>query len=256
MRIRHFILTRFNNGVYASGGLRGGIGPAEWTRRRLELFNKYTRPSIEAQTVRDFEWILLVDPRTEKWVLDDLELTGVPHHIRIESKFYPIPVNPRTQGGFLFVRDIIDASSYDYIITTRLDSDDAVFPLFVEKIQDSTGNGDSAFAFDFVNGCIYDERSGRMFSIFWGGRHNTCENSQFVSLILSSDYIAKKGFTTCMLSSHCRIHEFFRKKGMATTYPTTIMIVHRNNICNDMCVGKASIEIRMDSWFNSILAAT
>ncbi len=95
----HFILTRFDY-------------PADYPhlQQRIELFQRYTLPSIERQSCQNFTWII----RTKSPEVASL-ITHLP--------------NAKTQSDF----QVRPQSAW--VITTRLDNDDAVSPLFIEQIQ-------------------------------------------------------------------------------------------------------------------------
>lgn len=61
-QVAHIILTRFNvptKGREADVRARNG-----WLERRFQLFDQYCLPSVSAQTVRDFRWIIYFDRAT------------------------------------------------------------------------------------------------------------------------------------------------------------------------------------------------
>ena len=63
----HLVLTRFNVPGY------GAVLDEDWLLHRLDLFRRFTLPSIDAQTVRSFRWIVFVDSSSPAWLLDELE---------------------------------------------------------------------------------------------------------------------------------------------------------------------------------------
>jgi len=54
MKLKHFLITRFN---YADD--------YEHLEQRIELFRRYTMPSIYAQTIKNFEWLIIGQPSFE-----------------------------------------------------------------------------------------------------------------------------------------------------------------------------------------------
>jgi N-acetylglucosaminyl-diphospho-decaprenol L-rhamnosyltransferase len=68
--IDHVLLTRFN---LPSKGPESLIRAQEgWLQRRVELFQRYTIPSVAAQTVSGFHWIVYIDPESPPWLLERL----------------------------------------------------------------------------------------------------------------------------------------------------------------------------------------
>ncbi|MEM1060752.1 MAG: glycosyltransferase, partial [Planctomycetota bacterium] len=62
-QIRHVILTRFN--LRSSGREAKYRATAGWMDERFDLFEKFTVPSINAQTDQDFVWFVFFDAETE-----------------------------------------------------------------------------------------------------------------------------------------------------------------------------------------------
>jgi len=121
---RHYILTRFNTGLYGPNPRRR-IGPEEWMEHRIELFTTITLPSIAAQTCQDFTWLVLMDRQTPDRDLRTLERCACP---TMKLTFLE-PGQPRWLHEFA-------PGSYD-LITTRLDNDDAFHRDTVQSIQDA-----------------------------------------------------------------------------------------------------------------------
>ena len=119
MEFKHYIVTRFNLGLYSGeGGFEIKLSPDEWMDHRIELFMKYTLPSVAAQTCQDFKWLILIDPKTPvKYravltMIDNAELVT-------DSYLSHIPIG-------------------DYkLVTTRLDNDDMIHKDFITDIQSS-----------------------------------------------------------------------------------------------------------------------
>ena len=119
--MKHFLITRYNVGLYDRA-----LAHAEWMRRRAEFFTRFTLSSVLKQTEKNFEWIILYDPRTP------------PKDMLLEAPFKPDWVNKDERPNDAALRIIktnyrIDDS--ELIITTRLDNDDAIAPNFIENVQ-------------------------------------------------------------------------------------------------------------------------
>ena len=116
--MKHFIITRVavspKQELYDSRELRD------------KIFHEYTLPSVQWQNNKNFERLLLID-----------------------SKFYPHVINEYKKYGTVLITNdwipwkqtvinYINAVAYneDYIITTRLDSDDIIYPSFINTIQE------------------------------------------------------------------------------------------------------------------------
>ncbi|HMJ73576.1 MAG TPA: glycosyltransferase [Solirubrobacterales bacterium] len=121
-KIQHLIETRFS--------LRTSRNPLtrEWLDYRLGLLRKYTLPSVAAQTVSSFTWLLFCDESTDSEVLEQL------HSEERRLSTFEVALTSGTSGPLDVVRSMVKPET-DVLITTRLDSDDAIAARYVELIQ-------------------------------------------------------------------------------------------------------------------------
>src|SRR6185312_5627395 len=64
--VNHVLLTRFN---LPSAGVQELIRAKDgWLRGRVALFERYTVPSVQAQTTQDFTWLIYFDPASPTWL--------------------------------------------------------------------------------------------------------------------------------------------------------------------------------------------
>lgn len=127
MKIKHIIITRFSVPNLWKAKLDNND---QYLRYRLTLFNQFCLPSIKAQSSHGFTWLVLFGKDTPKWLRDQIS--------KWESCNIMIPI---------YVSNWIDAiqairswiysniQSADFIVTTRLDSDDSLAKNCVFKIQ-------------------------------------------------------------------------------------------------------------------------
>lgn len=123
----HVILTRFN---LPTPGAESMVRAREgWLRERIDLFERYTVPSIIRQSVHDFRWIVYLDPESPDWLIERL----APY---IDSGlFTPLYRESVTwQDVAADVRGLTGAGG-SLLLTTNLDNDDAVAGDFVERVQ-------------------------------------------------------------------------------------------------------------------------
>lgn len=127
--IDHVICTRFN--------LPTSIGPEsviraknDWLGDRVALFERYTVPSMQAQTNQDFTWIIYLDPKSPDWLLkrlrplvDDGLLTTL---FRESVSWQDLSADARGVSG----------AAREVVLTTNLDNDDGVASDFVDRLQD------------------------------------------------------------------------------------------------------------------------
>ena len=140
--MKHFILTRYNYGWEPNKLIevkkvtkKRGISSDVWLWDRLKLFERYYLPSIEAQTNKNFKIYLSMSDKTPQEYLD--KLSNLEH---IELTF--------DQFDESFKNKLFDQNQGEDIITTRLDNDDAISPLFVQRVQDSVKNLNSPTLID------------------------------------------------------------------------------------------------------------
>lgn len=113
MNYTHYIITRFN---YPND--------YPYLSERFDIFNKFTKPSLEAQTNKNFIWLIITNP----------------NHISLFSKFNQINVKviPSIEPypSWSVVYSTINKNPLtEYIISTRICNDDAIHKDFVKSIQ-------------------------------------------------------------------------------------------------------------------------
>ncbi len=143
--LEHFIITRFN---LATSGRESEIRSQEgWLEHRFDLFERYCLPSVAAQSVQNFRWIIHFDentPDTFKKRISALTKT---------FPFIPFYTNLLNGWGESITQTF--SPKADFVATTRLDSDDALGIDFVEKVQNGIlAEGMSAGSYNLQQGLI------------------------------------------------------------------------------------------------------
>lgn len=119
----HVLATRLGIGVY---------DPA-WFDYRLRLFETITVPSMAAQTSPEFTWLLVVDHRMPATARERFEraIAGLPQAVvlpvEFKTDFRPAVVR--------WCRQRADQVGARYVLTTRLDDDDALRIDALERLQ-------------------------------------------------------------------------------------------------------------------------
>lgn len=126
---RHVILTKFNLKVgHWHKDKRGDLIDTDgWLMNRINLFEKYCFPSIKNQTNQNFKWIVVFDhttPETFRNIIDSYKYTY--------KNFIPLYTNC-TNHMKEILKEI--GSDSDYLISTRIDNDDAFHKNAIERIQ-------------------------------------------------------------------------------------------------------------------------
>ena len=136
-QIKHLILTPFSfNCPNATND--------EWMEKRWQIFMDVTYPSIMNQTVMDFKWIVgFSDLTSQEWrdeayAVGGFETVYAPYHNKIWTELS---------------KRFCDQK---YLLTTRVDSDDALAETAVEQIQSAFTDNPQPRIVNFKNGLITD----------------------------------------------------------------------------------------------------
>jgi hypothetical protein len=144
---KHFLITRFNLGKsdWITNKNNVAVLTDEWHRNRFKLFTDFCTPSVDAQTNKNFEWLVFFDTSTKEEFKTTIQ--------EIEQKtpnFKPLFIDG--MDAFLpAIQDYIDTCNADYIITSRMDNDDCLSRHYIELVQEKFNNQEF-MAIDFING--------------------------------------------------------------------------------------------------------
>ena len=204
---RHVLLTRFN--VRQWSGWSDLVTNPRWLQRRFELFDAFCYPSVRGQTADNFVWIVFFDDQTPEEFRQRIERYAQWPVFR--PVFLPWP--PESVNAI--VQEHLDDEP-QYLITTRLDNDDAICKDFLERVQQQFDQ-QRRQAINFESGYIWKD-----------GRIYLCRDrsSPFASLIERYDE-----FRTVW----CRPHLFLNDVApvrQITGEPAWIQVVHRDNVHN------------------------
>lgn len=126
--IYHALLTRFNvrRGVEADPRVLS----VEWLDARMKLFEEITVASVVAQTRRPDAWLVFFDEGTPQATRERFHrLTAVLPQLRAEycNSFSAQVCIERIHHGL--------PAGIDWLVTTRLDNDDALHPRMIEQMR-------------------------------------------------------------------------------------------------------------------------
>jgi hypothetical protein len=132
----HFVITRFNlkQSIWNSDKNGVNVNDEQWLLDRYKLFETYCFPSLEAQTLKDFIWLVFFDKDTPD--IFKLKNEGLKNKC---SNFLPVYVSDFLAFETLLPKKIKELAADDitYIITTRLDNDDSLHKDAVKTIQEN-----------------------------------------------------------------------------------------------------------------------
>ncbi len=239
--MKHYLITEWNVDML----------DLDWLRERQAFFEKFTLPSVQAQTNKDFTWVLVSDSRTPdefKEVLD-----GYPAEVfYFDFENYDWQA-PQYEGGAgtIMQRSIdlemidrplieyIGLQDTDYVITSRLDNDDAIANDHIERVQTEAAkrwNG-KRFWLDFVRGLKYSH--GFVYPV-------NSPHSAFISFVEPPTNL-RTTYQTC----HTIAQETeFPVHGVRKGEPSWLQHIHGGNIMNRLkrVAGKAPFRTVADRF--------
>ncbi|NHE56241.1 glycosyltransferase [Cyclobacterium plantarum] len=154
---KHFVFTRVNLGFKDLIG-RGNVklfNLQSWLDYRFNIFYATCLPSIMSQTNQKFIWYIFLDIETPQKYINELH-SIIKGHLNIvvllkEGSFSNVLEHARNS--------ILDlgVESFNYLITTRIDSDDMIHKEYINEIQ-KRFNFQKYAAINFNKGFVYDLR--------------------------------------------------------------------------------------------------
>lgn len=214
---QHVIFTRFN---LRNGFGRKGQVSDDWMAHRCEIFERYCLPSVQSQSCGNFRWLVFFDEATPAVFRKRIECyTGCSQLTAIFARSF----DKHTRRAAL---DAHLPRSSKYLISTRLDNDDALSTDFVFRIQ-------AAFRsqrFEFLNvphGYVWHEQ--RVFAY-------AHPSNAFLTLVERN---------TDVQTVYCAMHSAAHTKGTVRQLgggPGWLQVVHGRNVSNRIRGRPATLE--------------
>src|ERR1051326_2080248 len=205
-RFVHVLMTRFN--VSLPGRV---LADRAWLAHRFELFEQFCFPSVAAQSCQNFTWLVFF-----KSGLDEESQKRIESY-RHYSSFVPLYVEDALDAHTLIRAVDEPARGYDFLITSRLDNDDALATRYVETVQSCFARSEFQFL-NFTDG----------YQISRKGVYRYRDTSNpFISLIERVP-----GFRTVL---GCGNHSFLAKAGpirQLEAVPGWLQVIHGRNLLN------------------------
>lgn len=214
MNYKHFLLTRFNLGLYdKKQKTRTGnsIDPGEWMERRMELFKKYCAPSINSQTNKNFEWLIVLDKKTPGNQVDEVA---------------------KVSNGTILFGENFRQTSIDYIesslttesriLTSRTDNDDALHKDYIKFIQDWFAIRRRTGVVTFPKGWQYNIAKNQL-------HHTRYKKNPFLTLI---EKRGPKPVKTILANRHTRVTDMFKLFKIETDSHMWTQFIHEENLAN------------------------
>jgi hypothetical protein len=129
VKVDHVLLTRFN---LPSPGPESYIRAQDgWLQNRVELFERYTVPSVRQQTATGrFSWLVFLDSQSPRWLLDRLA------PVIAAGLFHPVYGEEFSNEIIVAEARALSGQRSEMLVTTNLDNDDAIAADFVERLQE------------------------------------------------------------------------------------------------------------------------
>ncbi|MEO7070279.1 MAG: glycosyltransferase [Nostocoides sp.] len=221
----HVLLTRFSAVTHPEAPPM----PEEWLRYRLGFFYDACYPSVTRQQAAEFSWLVLFDDRCSDAFRADIEDLA-------EGAFTPLWTHEPFRRDS-FAGPVAERATAPHLITTRIDSDDAIAVDFMASVQAQFDSQVRLFV-NFTRGVQID-RTGAV-----------CRSdilaSPFLSLIERRE--AERPPDTVYVTKHARA----RASGPVLEVRAPVMwaqVVHGvnlSNIVNGPRIGPAVIADRFD----------
>jgi hypothetical protein len=155
---KHFLMTKFNVRFADWSTFRNSntFGLPDWMNHRFQLFDRFCFPSIQNQTNKNFTWLVLFDRETR---LEDRERIGKYQRQLAHMKTVYTTAQTLRQD----VNEVIQQDSEcEYVITTRIDNDDAYREDVIDTVQRKSVLADLAFI-NFCSGYKYSLADHRLY---------------------------------------------------------------------------------------------
>ena len=244
MRYITYIVTRFNLKLRFESKSENGITEEahlniDYLKHRMELFNKYTFPSVKGQTDQEFKWLCLFSKETPEEI--KTEVKKLETYKNFEALY--LSDNESCQLNIFlrkFFINMLDNNSR--LITVRLDNDDAIGRKYIEEIKKVAVSKDACdCAFNFVYGINYylDRKCIKT-------RH--AENNHFYALVsnIDSEYIHPYEFSHTSLKEKINVVNLGKKD-----CPVWMEVIHDSNYANGTSGKKQAKRILNNFVLNS-----
>jgi Putative rhamnosyl transferase len=215
-KVQHFIITRFNINLGAYSGKN--ISPS-WLEHRANLFKEFCIPSVKQQSVQDFSWFVLFDPRTEKDYLDKIIIDEVIQPIFADN--LPSALNQ--------IKSFIHEDT-DILISSRLDNDDAIMSEYIKASREfslAIYNQKEVLSIpaviNFSSG--WELAKDQLFARYYPANH-------FQSMVSVKTSEKNPDFSMIINYHHSHVHKQFNVVNLVTNIPMWLIVVHAENIGN------------------------
>lgn len=202
MVIAHLLMTRF--------AVQVGDHPpsSRWIESRWDLFERYCLPSVLAQTFRDFRWLIYIAPAVSEAIADRLRAYDPRIEVRRDSH-----------------KDSLDVEA-DVLVTTRLDSDDALAATALKRVQAIASRPTTATLVDFPNGYYVHHQRQKAYVGRGAAFKSLIEPTTRVGVYVQNCDVIGKSFPAITIAA-----------------PAWLRVVHGGNVTNRFNLAKKSFPL-------------
>jgi hypothetical protein len=208
---KHIVITRFWFRKSAVGRDSGPRPEPAWFEGRRDLFKTYCLPSVVGQSTQNFTWHIYFDECMPVEYLDEIR--------RLISPYPNFQVRTlKAYEASLIQQDLLAdiKGKTNYLLTTRLDTDDGWHRNFVKWLQSSVGDGQREFL-NFPVGIIaYKNR-------LYLYRHHS---NAFISLLEPTE-----NPLTVLCAPHEQLSRFAPIRQL-DSWPAFLQVIHGQNLSN------------------------
>ena len=241
---KHFVITRFNVvytlAVFQKDKRGNKTQTDEWLEARFTLFERFCFPSLSNQTNVNFYWLVLFSINT-----DEKYKKKIAGYSRVFERFIPVYLEDGEDHEWKvnLEKVKIEISKYldncdQYIITTRIDNDDAFHKNMIQCVQSEFAGQDDLFL-SYDVGLQYDVENNLLSRIIF-------PNNPFISRI---EKIKEARFETVFATPHLKAHHVAKVKHIRTS-PLWFQLIHAGNIYNSFKTRKILISFKNIKDFN------
>ena len=221
-KAQHFILTRFNLGIYGKNWDDKRL--EDWYKRAFHLFECFSYQSMSQQINKHFTWIVMFDQLTPAHLRDKIE------SYRVLPNFTPVYVNElegKRRGIKAAFIPLIERDT-EFIVTSNLDIDDMVQKFYIDLAHRKMRLADKHF-FTFCSGYLLNVRNNEI------GLWSVPQlNNQFSCFVDKPDFSKPYyNLSTIWVKPHGFLP--YKKEiantvqGFGTNMPMWIWVLHSNN---------------------------
>lgn len=232
LEFKHFVITRF------------GLGQAkeDFYQLNIEYLENLLAVSLRNQTNRNFYWIVLIDVRAPKWVFTRLNyiIRGILDvEIVKHDPFKSLSIMPDI-SELISKRGV---SLGEYIIVTRVDSDDALSVNYIDNVsvcltERLSVHGRVPVSINPVNGVYYYPEQAKFFEVFKNNYSVQTIGGRFC-----------REFVHPYSGSHKEFSIHFRRKGWQAVILNTPEPLWLRSMRKDSNVHESSLPPKIDCWF-------